>query len=79
MTGFDAMARMLIFFGVLLILIGVLMLLLGRLGGLGFGRLPGDIVIHKDNFSCFFPLTSMILLSILLTLLLNLLARLLGR
>ncbi len=79
MTGFDTMARMLIFFGILLIVIGMLILLLGRLGGLGFGRLPGDIVIQKDNFSCFFPLTSMILFSILLTLLLNLLARLLGR
>ncbi len=79
MNEFDTMGRMLIVFGLLITVVGVLMLLMGRLGAWGFGRLPGDIVIRRDNFSCFFPLTSMILLSVLLTLLLNLLVRLLGR
>ena len=79
MTGFDALGRMLIVFGILLVVFGVLMVLLGRLGSVGFGRLPGDIVIQRDNFSCFFPITSMIVLSILLTVVLNLLARLLSR
>ena len=77
MTGFEDIGRMLIFFGAMLIVFGGLFLLFGRLGGIGFGRLPGDIVIQRDNFSCFFPLTSMILVSILLTILLNLIARLL--
>ncbi len=76
MAGFEDMGRMLIFFGLMLVVIGGLILLFGRLGSIGFGRLPGDIVIQRDNFSCFFPLTSMILVSILLTILLNLLARL---
>ncbi len=76
MAGFEDIGRMLIFFGMLLILFGGLFLLFGRLGGIGLGRLPGDIVIQRDNFSCFFPLTSMILLSILLTIILNVLARL---
>jgi hypothetical protein len=31
-------------------------------------RLPGDIVIEKPNFKFYFPITSMILLSILLSL-----------
>ncbi len=79
MNEFDALGRMLIFFGIMLVVGGLLVLLLGRLGLVGFGRLPGDIVIQRDNFSCFFPLTSMIILSIVLTLVLNLLARLLGR
>lgn len=77
MTGFEEIGRMLIFFGVMLMVFGGLFLLFGRLSGVGFGRLPGDIVIQRDNFSCFFPLTSMILVSILLTILLNLIARLL--
>lgn len=79
MTGFDALGRMLIFLGILLVVLGGFVLLLGRLGHIGFGRLPGDIVIQRENFSCFFPLASMILLSILLTIILNLLVRLLGR
>lgn len=37
-----------------------------------FGRLPGDIRIEKENFRFYFPLTSMILLSLLLSLLLQL-------
>ncbi len=35
-----------------------------------FGRLPGDIVIKKDNFSFYFPLATGILISVLLSLLL---------
>lgn len=79
MTGFEDLGKMLVFFGLILIGMGVLVIALGKLGDIGFGRLPGDIVIQRDNFSCFFPLTSMILLSIVLTILLNLIVRLLSR
>ena len=37
--------------------------------GLPFGRLPGDIVVKRGNFSFYFPLATSILLSIILTLL----------
>ncbi len=39
------------------------------------GRLPGDIRIEKDNFKFYFPLTTMILLSLLLTLIVNIVRR----
>jgi hypothetical protein len=39
------------------------------------GRLPGDIRIERENFSFYFPITSMLLLSVALTLLLRLLQR----
>ncbi|MFH1783124.1 MAG: DUF2905 domain-containing protein [Candidatus Omnitrophota bacterium] len=32
------------------------------------GRLPGDILIKKDNFTFYFPLTTSILISVILTL-----------
>lgn len=35
------------------------------------GRLPGDIRIERDNFHFYFPLVSMILLSIFLTLIIT--------
>lgn len=41
-------------------------------------RLPGDIVIDKPNFKFFFPITSMILLSILLSLILWLFRKFFG-
>jgi len=34
------------------------------------GRLPGDIVVQKPNFTFFFPITTCILISIVMTLLL---------
>ena len=34
------------------------------------GKLPGDIRIEKENFHFYFPLTTMIILSIILSLLL---------
>lgn len=40
-----------------------------------FGRLPGDVRIESERVRIFFPITSMVVVSIVLTLLLNLLRR----
>jgi hypothetical protein len=58
--------------GKILVLIGLGIAALGVLVmfGLPLGRLPGDIVVRRGNFSFFFPLATSIILSILLTLLL---------
>ncbi len=39
------------------------------------GRLPGDIRIEKENLKFYFPLTTMIVLSLLLTLIVNIIKR----
>jgi hypothetical protein len=39
------------------------------------GRLPGDIRVEKENFRFYFPITTMILISLLLTLIINLIKR----
>ena len=41
-----------------------------------FGRLPGDIRIDKENFKFYFPVVTMLLLSLLLTIIINLVKRL---
>jgi hypothetical protein len=50
-----------------IITIGLLILLIGIgwpwLGKLPLGKLPGDIVINRENFRFYFPLTTMIILS----------------
>ncbi len=61
------MARYLILIGVLFIAAG---LLWPWLKNLPLGRLPGDIVIHRENFRFYFPVTTSIVVSLLLTLLL---------
>jgi hypothetical protein len=40
-----------------------------------FGKLPGDIRIEKENSLFFFPITSMIVISIALTLIINIFFR----
>jgi hypothetical protein len=66
------MARWLIVLGVVLIVAGLLWPWLGRLG---LGRLPGDIVIERENFRLYLPITTSILISIVLSLILWLLNR----
>ncbi len=39
------------------------------------GRLPGDVRIEKENFRFYFPITTMILLSLLLTLIAQIIKR----
>ena len=63
------MSKVLIILGAILILIG---LIYPYLHNLGIGRLPGDIVIKKDNFNLYFPVTSAIIISILLTIIFRL-------
>jgi uncharacterized protein HemY len=70
------MARWLIILGVLLILVGVLWPWLTRLG---LGRLPGDVVIERDNFRVYVPIATSIVISVVLSLLLSLILWLLNR
>jgi len=58
--------KMLIIFGVAAIVIGGILMLSGKVPWLG--RLPGDILVQKKNFTFYFPLATSVLLSILLTL-----------
>jgi hypothetical protein len=71
------MARWLIIAGVLLIAAGVLLYFAPGLFN-WFGKLPGDIRIEKENSRVYFPITSMIVISILLTILVNVI-RFLGK
>ncbi|SHJ96859.1 DUF2905 domain-containing protein [Desulforamulus aeronauticus] len=73
MTPLSSMAKLLIFFGLLMVIMGGLLLLVGKIPGLG--KLPGDIHIQRGNFTFYFPVVTSILLSICLTLLLNFLLR----
>ena len=60
--------------GRILMLMGAALLILGALLSFGprvpwLGRLPGDIVIERDNFRFYFPIATSIVISIILTLL----------
>lgn len=58
--------RILIVAGIILLVAGLLWPYLTRLG---LGRLPGDIVIERQNFRFYFPLVTSLVVSVVLTLL----------
>lgn len=77
MFEWHPLARLLILGGVALVIAGVAVQMFTRISlPFSLGRLPGDIIIERDNFTLYIPLGTMILVSLGLTLLLNLIARL---
>nr|PZN81630.1 MAG: DUF2905 domain-containing protein [Pseudomonadota bacterium] len=66
------MARMIILIGLVLVAVGLVWMLAERLG---LGRLPGDIVIERENFRLYIPLMTMLIVSIVLSLVMWLINR----
>lgn len=62
----DPVARSLIAFGILIVVVG-LAWQLGWIQHLRLGRLPGDIVVERENFKFYFPITTGLLVSAALT------------
>ena len=62
--GTGGLGRMLMLAGVVLFLIGAAFALLGRTP---LGRLPGDVVVQRSNFTFYFPIVTSILLSLILS------------
>ena len=66
----NEIARTFILIGSILVVLGVGLSLFGKISGLG--KLPGDLLIKKENFTFYFPLTTSLLISALLSLILYL-------
>lgn len=56
--------KFLIAAGIIIVVIGFLWPWISKLP---IGKLPGDIVVDKPNFKFFFPITSMILISVVIS------------
>ena len=59
--------------GLLLAAVGLALLFADKIPFLG--RLPGDVIFRRGNFTLYFPIVTTLLLSILLTVVLNLFLR----
>lgn len=66
------MQKWLIAIGLILVAAGLLWPILGKLP---LGRLPGDIVINRPSLKIFFPITTMILVSLVISIILWLLRK----
>ena len=69
----EPLARMLAYLGVLLLMMAGAVFLLSQMD-IPWDRIPGNIVIEREQFTCVFPLLLSLGLSLLLTLILNLIA-----
>ncbi len=62
----ESIGRTLVIAGLMLAGLGALLMFSGKIPWIG--KLPGDILIERKNFSFYFPLATSILVSILLSL-----------
>jgi membrane associated rhomboid family serine protease len=60
-------AKIFIAFGIIFTVLGALLLLFKNSGIPFLGKLPGDIVLQRKNFTFYFPVATSILLSIILS------------
>jgi hypothetical protein len=68
------MERWLIYTGIFLVLMGVIIKYIPWLVS-WFGKLPGDIFYDKGDVKVFFPITSMLLISVILTILIRIIKK----
>jgi hypothetical protein len=65
--------------GRILLIVGILLVVVGGLAMLGvrlpFGRLPGDIAVEGERGGIYFPIVTMLVVSVVLTILANLFLR----
>lgn len=77
MGELSGIGKILIFIGAITIIFGLVFVLAGKLpqGFRFLGRLPGDIIYQRGNFTFYFPLVTSLILSLVMTVILSLLFR----
>ena len=65
---YDLIGKLLIFVGAVTAVVGLIFFLLGKTS---LGKLPGDITFTIGNFTCVFPIVTMLIVSVILTIVLN--------
>ena len=66
--------KFLLIIGTVIVVAGLILIFAGKSGFLG--KLPGDIIIRKGNFTFYFPFVTFLLISIVITVIVNLFIRL---
>ncbi len=72
-TIMEQLGKILIFIGIILIIAGLIVYFAGKLTWLG--HLPGDIRIVRDNVRFYFPVTTMIIISLIISVILSLIRK----
>jgi hypothetical protein len=67
--------KLLIIFGIVILLIGTGLVVFSKFKIPFLGKLPGDFMIQRENFTFYFPLTSSIIISVILTIIFSLFSK----
>lgn len=73
MPGLEPVGKILMFLGGSLFIFGAVLTLGSRF--LPLGRLPGDILVQRGNFTFYFPILTCIILSIIMSLVMRVFRR----
>lgn len=73
----EGIGRILLIVGGAIVVLGLILILSQHVPFLG--KLPGDILIKKDGFTFYFPVVTLLIVSILLTVIINVILHFLSR
>lgn len=73
MENISGLGKMIFIAGIIIAVVGLIIMFFNKIPFIG--KMPGDIIIKKDNFTFYFPIVTSILLSIILSLIIYFLRR----
>jgi hypothetical protein len=73
MENFSGFGKIIFITGIIIAVIGLVIMFFNKIPFIG--KMPGDIIIKKENFTFYFPVVTSILLSIILSLIFYFLRR----
>lgn len=73
MENISGLGKMIFIAGIIIAIVGLIIMFFNKVPFIG--KMPGDIIIKKDNFTFYFPIVTSILLSIILSLIIYFLRR----
>ena len=65
----EGIGKILLIVGGIIVIIGLLLIFSQHIPF--FGKLPGDIFIKREGFSFYFPIVTLLILSLLITIIVN--------
>jgi hypothetical protein len=71
------MGKILLIIGGIIVVLGLILLFSQHIPFLG--KLPGDILVKKNGFSFYFPIVTLLILSILITIIVNVILHFLNK
>jgi hypothetical protein len=71
------LGRILLIVGGIIVILGLILLFSNHIPFLG--KLPGDIMVKKNGFSFYFPIVTMLIISILITIIVNVILHFLNK